>query len=311
MEETSKKDKVIAPPTELPSFLKQKQSEQAAEKSDKSPDKNEDQKKEENQETDSQKLADALTPITEGVKNTVLYSWMKDSFKSSIEIAKDGVTKLVTTLDPQMGTLLNSGGDIEVIVTSANEDKIDSVREAFQDIFRKATVYGKKAPSSEIAVQPVGFEAAELSAKERINALRTNEALLFDKTMLSVENFLVEIYKNQWFDVGLLLLSDVRNNVTLKTFTQFTPIPLEIIQLLHSETPADFDKRSTGLSVTIGNVMAKHLNVAHYDWHNKYTGTARYDMILTAAKCLASIYKRELQSKSSSSSATAPVSEEK
>ncbi|KAG5679732.1 hypothetical protein PVAND_009277 [Polypedilum vanderplanki] len=215
---------------------------------------------------------------------------------------------MVTVLDPQMSQILNTGGDIEIIVASTNEDKIDSVREAFQDVFKKATVYGKKSTTSvesTIAIQPVGFESAELAAKERLNGLRTNESLV-DKTMLSVENFLVEIYKNQWFDVGLLLLSDVRNNLTLKTFTQFTPVPLEIVKILESDTPLNYEKRSTGLQITIGSAMAKKLNVPHYEWHYKYTGITRYDIILNAAKTLASIYKRELQSKSSSN-----VSEEK
>lgn len=47
-----------------------------------------------------------------------------------------------------------------------------------------------------MAAQPVGFESAELAAKERINNLRENEAMV-DKVIVAVENFLVEPYKNQ------------------------------------------------------------------------------------------------------------------
>lgn len=71
-----------------------------------------------------------------------------------------------------------------------------SVREVFQTIFGRATVYGHASQGSTIAAQPVGFESAELAAKERINNLRTNEAFI-DKVIVAVENFVVEVYKNQ------------------------------------------------------------------------------------------------------------------
>lgn len=310
MGDTSKLASKIQPPSELPSFLTQKTSEQVEKES--SDDKKSEIVKDESQEQEQkneevetpelpalpmQEIANALTPITEGVKNSVLYSWMKDSIKSSVEIAKDSVQSFVVTLDPQMSGILYSGGDYEIIIASMNDDKIDSAREAFQHVFKKATVYGQGSKSvSSVAAQPAGFESAEVSAKERINALRSNENLV-DKTILSIENFLVELYKNQWFDAGLLYLSDPRNNITLKTFTQFTPIPQDIMKMIQDETPADYDKRDTGFGVTIGSVMSKYLNTPHYEWHEKYTGIARYDLIVNAAKSLASIYKCELQSK--------------
>lgn len=70
------------------------------------------------------------------------------------------------------------------------------MREAFQNVFGRATVYGNHSQAKTIADQPVGFESAELAAKERINNLRTNEAFI-DKVILAVENFVVELYKNQ------------------------------------------------------------------------------------------------------------------
>ena len=81
-------------------------------------------------------------------------------------------------------------------MASGNDDKISSVREAFQSVFGRATVYGQHAQGKSIAAQPVGFESAELAAKERINSVRTNEAHI-DKVIVAVENFVVEIYKNQ------------------------------------------------------------------------------------------------------------------
>lgn len=103
---------------------------------------------------------------------------------------------VVTTLDPQMSSIIYSGGSTEIVVASANDDKIISVREAFQDVFGRATVYGHASQAKTIAAQPVGFESAELAAKERINLLRSNEAFI-DKVIISVENFIVEAYTNQ------------------------------------------------------------------------------------------------------------------
>lgn len=48
----------------------------------------------------------ALSPITEGVKNSVLFGWMKDTVKSSVQQAKSGIDLVVTTLDPQMSGLI-------------------------------------------------------------------------------------------------------------------------------------------------------------------------------------------------------------
>lgn len=85
-----------------------------------------------------------------------------------------------------------------------NDDKIMSVREAFQDVFGRATVYGHPSQAKTIAAQPVGFEAAELAAKERINNLRSNEAFI-DKVIVSVENFVVELYKNQLSNITKMI----------------------------------------------------------------------------------------------------------
>lgn len=306
----------VPPPTKLPSFvLKQQQeirettgskfhaaipSQDESVPNDFHNDENKveiEEKKEDLPALQMQDIAQALTPLTEGVKNSVFYGWMKDSLKSSMEMAKDSVQKVVVTLDPQMSGILFSGGDIEIIVSSNNEDKIDPVREAFQEVFKKATIYGRGSQAKTIAAQPVGFQSAELSAKERINQLRLNESFI-DKVILSVENFLLEVSDTHWYDLGLLLLSDSRHNITIKLFTQMTPIPFEMIQIMQSDTPSDYDKKETGYSVTVGSIMAQNLDVPHYEWHKTYTSIDRRDMIYSAAKSLATIYKRELQLKS-------------
>lgn len=169
-----------------------------------------------------------------------------------------------------------------MIIASSNDDKVVACREAFQTIFGRATVYGHHSQGKSIAAQPVGFENAELAAKERINSLRSNEAFV-DKVIVAVENFIVELYKNQlslcwimknpkillfvstlyrWFDVGLLMLSNPSQNISLKTFTQMTSIPLPIINSLQMDTPPDYDKRGTGFAVTVGAAMSRNLDVS-------------------------------------------------
>lgn len=90
----------------------------------------------------------------------------------------------------------DSGGNTEIIVASSNDDKVEAMREAFQDIFGHATVYGSSSQAKTCAIQPIGFENAELKAKERINNLRLKETFA-DKIIVAVENFVVELYKNQ------------------------------------------------------------------------------------------------------------------
>lgn len=111
------------------------------------------------------------------------------------------------------------------------------------------------------------------------------------------------------------MLSDPRRNITLKSFTQMIFIPLQIITSLESDTSKDYEKRGTGFAVTLGAAMSQNLDVSkenfvkqnksllhfpqtpHYEWHKTYTTIDRIDMIINAAKTLASIYKLEIQSK--------------
>lgn len=56
-----------------------------------------------------QDISNALSPL---VKNSVFYSWVKDTIRSvskvGVEKAKASIDKVVTTLDPQMSALIVS-----------------------------------------------------------------------------------------------------------------------------------------------------------------------------------------------------------
>lgn len=51
-----------------------------------------------------------------------------------------------------------SGGDLDIVVTSDKEVKVGAVRDAFQEVFGMAMVTGE-ASQSNIAPQPVGYAA--------------------------------------------------------------------------------------------------------------------------------------------------------
>lgn len=62
-----------------------------------------------------------------------------------------------------------------------------------------------------------------------------------------------------------------------------------------SLTPQDYNLRWSGLLVTVGEVLEKNiLNVNRTDWHVVFTGMSRRQMIYSAAKALAGMYKQHL-----------------
>ncbi|KAE8746315.1 hypothetical protein FOCC_FOCC006987 [Frankliniella occidentalis] len=233
-----------------------------------------------------------------GVSSQLL-GWVKGAVGGSAGIlsrvtekAKSSMNSMITTLDPQMKEFIYSGGAVDIVVASDKEIKISPVREAFQSVFGKATVTGLQVNTSTVAAaQPVGFAAGVKAAEERISAVRSAHNIPPEQTVLAVENFLVEIGENKWFDVGVLILSDPAREITLETFTQLTPVPAAVVSLAQEDTPAEYPLRWSGLSVTVGSIMANNLQVPHSEWHQALTGVSRREMILLAAKILAGLYK--------------------
>ncbi|XP_076283290.1 protein PRRC1-like isoform X2 [Lasioglossum baleicum] len=224
-----------------------------------------------------------------------LFSWVKETVANSnvlskvAEKAKNSVNTMITTLDPQM----HSGGDVEIIVASDKDVKISSVRQAFQTVFGKATVTGVAVESSNIAAQPVGFAAGVKGAETKINSARNIPSIPKDIPIVAVENFLLEVGEDKWFDLGVVLLDDPKRNVKFHTFTQMTPVPTEMVTMAQKATPADYPSES-GLAVTIDSLIANDLRVSHNEWHHVITGVAKRDIILLAAQSLAGIYKNAI-----------------
>ncbi|XP_067839605.1 protein PRRC1 isoform X2 [Heptranchias perlo] len=218
--------------------------------------------------------------------------------KSVLDKTKHSVESMITTLDPGMAPYIKSGGDLDILVTSNKEVKVTAIRDAFQEMFGLATVTGE-AGQSNIAPQPVGYAAGLKGAQERIDSLRRSGMIHEKQVTVSVENFIAELLPDRWFDIGCLILEDPAHGIRLENFTQATPLPLEYVQQAQNLTPADYNLRWSGLMVSVGEVLERNLPMVNQtDWHIMFTGMSRRQMIYSAAKALAGMYKRQLPPKS-------------
>ncbi|XP_036061172.1 protein PRRC1 [Onychomys torridus] len=214
--------------------------------------------------------------------------------RSVLDKTKHSVESMITTLDPGMAPYIKSGGEVDIVVTSNKDVKVTAVRDAFQEVFGLAVVVGE-AGQSNIAPQPVGYAAGLKGAQERIDSLRRTGAIHEKQTAVSVENFIAELLPDKWFDIGCLVVEDPVHGIRLEAFTQATPVPLEFVQQAQSLTPQDYNLRWSGLLVTVGEVLEKSLlNVSRTDWHLAFTGMSRRQMIYSAAKAVAGMYKQRL-----------------
>ncbi|KPP75218.1 protein PRRC1-like [Scleropages formosus] len=214
--------------------------------------------------------------------------------KTVLDKTKHSVESMITTLDPGMAPYIRSGGDLDIVVTSNKEVKVAAVRDAFQEVFGLAMVTGE-AGQSNIAPQPVGYAAGVKGAQERIDSLRRAGIIHEKQPVVSVENFIAELFSDKWFDIGCLILEDPGNGIHIETFTQATPVPLERVQQAQALTPPDYSLRWSGLQITVGEVLEGSLpHVSRTDWHLAFTGMSRQKMIYSAAKALAGMYKQQL-----------------
>nr|XP_040052767.1 protein PRRC1 isoform X1 [Gasterosteus aculeatus aculeatus] len=214
--------------------------------------------------------------------------------KTVLDRTKHSVESMITTLDPGMAPYIKSGGDIDIVVTSDKEANVEAVRDAFQEVFGMALVTGEPGQSN-IAPQPVGYAAGVKGAQERIDSLRRAGVIHEKQPVVSLENFIAELFPDKWFDIGCLILEDPGHSLRLEVFTQATPVALDHVQQAQSLTPADYSLRWSGLIVTVGEVLERSVpNVNRADWHQAVTGVAQRHTIQGAAKALAGLYKRKL-----------------
>ncbi|CAL1279055.1 unnamed protein product [Larinioides sclopetarius] len=235
--------------------------------------------------------------LQEGGAEGGVWGWIKGTqFLNKVaERAKSSVDSVITTLDPGMKEIINSGGDISVIVASGNEVKVSAVREAFQQVFGKATVQGIPVQASSIAPQPVGYSAGLKAAEERIGNLRQQGLLQGNHVLLAVENFIAELTPDNWFDIGCLLLQDYNEGISLQVYTEAIPISSHFVQHAKDQTPADYPLGWSGHAVTIGQIIGSSMGVHHSEWHQALTSVSRREILFLAAKTIAGLYKSQLR----------------
>ncbi|ELU18645.1 hypothetical protein CAPTEDRAFT_179604 [Capitella teleta] len=192
-----------------------------------------------------------------------------------------------------MKEVIYSGGDIDIIVTSTKDAKVTAIRDAFQEVFGKATVTGMESQPN-IAPQPVGYSAGLKGAEERIENLRRSNAVHEHQVVVSIENFIVEMLPDCWFDVACVLLKDPLHNIEIQVFSQSTPVHLDYVQMAQDATPTDYNLSWSGLSVTVGEMIERSdPRICRSDWHQHLSGVSRRQIITLAGKALASLYQRQ------------------
>jgi len=239
------------------------------------------------------------TVVAESPPTPGMFGWVKGSgfLSKVVEKTRTVTENVITTLDPQMKEYIHSGGDIEVVVASDKEDKVLPIRDAFQQVFGKATVYGLPSKCVSIAEQPVGFASGKQAALERVNSLRKSGAVGQETVVVSVENFLYEVNEDIWIDLSCLVLSDPLRKISLQSFSQPTNIAAGLVERLKEGTPDNYPKQWSGFAVTIGQVMGEELNVPNSSWQEAVSGLHRRRLLEVAGLGLAGMYRRSLQAK--------------
>lgn len=193
-----------------------------------------------------------------------------------VEKAKSSVDSIITTLDPQMSEYIYSGGDLEITVTTEEDDIVSGVREAAHSVLGQAWVNGIKLGMPVQKTQAVGFEKALNNAKDKIQY-----SFKFRKTVtVAIENLLLE-HKKKWFDLSVLVLKDFEKDINIYTFSQATPVPVE--KFLEKDV-ADID---------IENKLSEYLKAVPC-WQEEVSGISRKEVISLSARLLFKLYKDNL-----------------
>ncbi|CAF4199929.1 unnamed protein product, partial [Rotaria magnacalcarata] len=80
---------------------------------------------------------------------------------------------------------LEPGHEINIVVTSAKDIKLTPVRDAFTQVFGRVITQGIGVQSN-VAPQPVGFEAGFKGAQQRIENLRRQNVVRPDQCVVSI-----------------------------------------------------------------------------------------------------------------------------
>lgn len=104
-----------------------------------------------------------------------------------------------------------------------------------------------------------------------------------------MENILLQ-QNEQWFDLSVLLLKDPDKEITVQTFTQMNPIPLDLfLDMIEKEMPG----YAKGCD-SVEKLLAAYLQITNKNWQQAVCGVSRKESLYLAAKTLVFMYKHRL-----------------
>ena len=189
---------------------------------------------------------------------------------------------------------------MELVVTSNKELKLNAVKNGFSRVFENVLCEGVSVPD-QVAAQPIGFEAGREGAWGRIRHLRKQffSHPLSSRIAVSIENFITEVTPGSYFDFGCIALDDPHNQIKLETYSQCVAVPNKFVTQAKTATSDSFHLRSTGYEVTAGELIGKEMpHIPATDFHKRFCGTSREEILTTACQVLAGEYAREIIGKS-------------
>ena len=257
-----------------------------------------------------------------------LFDWHKttDIIHQLAEKAKNSIDSVITTLDPGMKEYLYSGGKVNIMVMSDSDCFIYPIRDAFQQIFGRATVVPARYDSPKTSVDyPIklasGMDQAVLVAKEKIRALRMDAnnvpqnqvIVIVQQSLVCLNNPSPSLQNGQqqddtspkWFLTYSMLIEDPVLSLTSYCHSQFIPIDDEIVAKITQDStyPNDFKDRHLGYTASIDQIMTSRLQIDEqetsrldgdgWSWIHKWSGSTEVDIIRQLSLSLASAYHRE------------------
>lgn len=212
---------------------------------------------------------------------------MRDAVNSSgiiskvVEKTKSSVDTIITTLDPQMSEVIYSGGDLEFVVVSQNEEEIASIREAVHSIFGKAWINGMS-----LNLPDAQEYSPDLQSAINRGVWKINESLNFKKNpTVAIQNILLQVNES-WFEQTALVIKDPERNLILQNFTQTIPIPVSFVnRAFQMPEHAGLDQHKA---------LSSYLNKLGLNWQQPVFGISRRDILSLTARMLVKFYKNHL-----------------
>ncbi len=168
-----------------------------------------------------------------------------------------------------------------IIVTSKNRKKIESVKKAFENYYPNIIVVGTKS-ESDVSTQPVNQEVF-LGAKNRINNLKQSQNLSNYNFIVSCEGGIINQF-GIWFNVQVVLIEDLISGKKGSGISAGTPIPdryiNEIIQNSFAKISDKIFDGKGGIGTLTRNIFSREYlifeatimaitQIINIDWEEK------------------------------------------